>query len=203
MSYYEEIVAEFLCSSRQRFVSPGYNLDLGGVGPHGKGRNWWIDVLAVDFQDETIYLCEATFARQPTYMLRRLSAWAAVWTELCNALYHTTSAPKTWRVIPWISLQQSCRAGSRTASRRLKICLLSTGGPLSKKSFRGSGLSSHELRLPKSERARPILGTTARALPTTSANCSGRDRIYPRERARPVPFFFSDCGFRRSSYGLH
>ena len=74
MSHYEKIIGEYLCYEQTRFVSPGFGLNLGGVGPHGKGRNWWIDVLAVDFKDETIYLCEATFAQKPKYMLQRLRA---------------------------------------------------------------------------------------------------------------------------------
>jgi hypothetical protein len=102
VSQYEEIVAEYLCFERTRFVSPGFNLDLGGAGPLGKGRNWWIDVLAVDFRNETIYLCEATFAQQPNYMFRRLRAWAALWSEIRENLFHVTSAPSSWNVIPWI-----------------------------------------------------------------------------------------------------
>jgi hypothetical protein len=102
MSHYEEIVAEYLCFGRTRFVSPGFSLDLGGVGPHGKGRNWWIDVLAVDFKEQTIYLCEATFARHPTYMFARLRAWTAVWPEICENLFRVTHAPHSWTVKPWI-----------------------------------------------------------------------------------------------------
>ena len=67
-----------------------------------KGRNWWIDVLAVDFKDETIYLCEATIAQKPKYMLQRLRAWTAHWQEICKTLFRLTQAPDTWRVKPWI-----------------------------------------------------------------------------------------------------
>jgi hypothetical protein len=95
MSYYEEIVAEYLCSERTRFVSPGFNLDLGGAGPFGKGRNWWIDVLAIDFKDKTVYLCEATFAKQPNYMFHRLRTWAALWSEIRVNLFHVTQAPRS------------------------------------------------------------------------------------------------------------
>ena len=102
VSHYEEIVAEYLYFERTRFVSPGFNLDLGGAGPHGKGRNWWIDVLAVDFGDEAVYLCEATFAQQPNYMFHRLNAWAALWPEIRENLFRVTHAPSHWNVIPWI-----------------------------------------------------------------------------------------------------
>ena len=30
-------------------------IDLGGEGPHAKGRSWYVDVLAADFQTRTIY----------------------------------------------------------------------------------------------------------------------------------------------------
>ena len=115
MSYYEEIVAEYLCSDRTRFVSPSFNLDLGGAGPFGKGRNWWIDVLAINFRNETLYLCEATFAQQPNHMFRRLKAWAALWSEIRENLFHVTHAPSSWNVVPWIfapaSLESKIKQG--------------------------------------------------------------------------------------------
>ena len=126
MSYYEEIVAEYLCFERTRFVSPGFNLDLGGAGPLGKGRNWWIDVLAVDFKDEAIYLCEATFAQQPNYMFRRLRTWAALWLEIRENLFHVTHAPSSWDVIPWIfapsNLESKIKQGIETIPDRPFDC---------------------------------------------------------------------------------
>jgi hypothetical protein len=122
MSYYEEIVAEYLCSERTRFVSPSFNLDLGGAGPFGKGRNWWIDILAVDFEDQAVYLCEATFAQQPNYMFRRLKAWAALWSEIRENLFLVTHAPISWNVIPWVfapaNLESKIRQGIEAIPNR-------------------------------------------------------------------------------------
>jgi hypothetical protein len=128
MSHYEEIVAEYLCFGRTRFVSPGFSLDLGGVGPQGKGRNWWIDVLAVDFKEQTIYLCEATFARNPTYMFARLRAWTVVWPEICENLFRITHAPHSWTVKPWIFTPYDLKLRIEPICEAVSVLLIGNSG---------------------------------------------------------------------------
>jgi len=110
LSYYEEIVAEYLCAKRTRFVSPNYCLDIGDAGPHGKDRSWWIDVLAVDFDERAIFLCEATFAQKPVYMFRRLRRWASIWPEIELCARRLTGAPDHWRVEPWVFMPKDLKA---------------------------------------------------------------------------------------------
>ena len=102
MPYYEEIVAEYLCSNRKMFVSPTFNLDLNEGGPLVKDKNWWIDVLAVDFGTKTIFLCEVSYSKTLYALARRLKLWASEWENMRAALTARTGIDADWKMQPWV-----------------------------------------------------------------------------------------------------
>jgi hypothetical protein len=95
MGYYQEIVAEHLKSSRTIFVNPEALIDLGN---QAKGRHWWVDVLAADFNKRTIFLCAKTLSA----LIKRLKCWSDKWDEFEAAVFAATHAPREWRVVPWV-----------------------------------------------------------------------------------------------------
>jgi hypothetical protein len=81
MHYYQDIVGDYLRMERTRFISPEYLLDLGHGGPHSKGC-WWVDVLAVDFKEQTIFLCEVSYSKTLAALVRRLQQWSNQWDAI-------------------------------------------------------------------------------------------------------------------------
>jgi hypothetical protein len=102
VDYYQGIVADFVSSDRSRFVTLEFLLDLGNAGSLIKGRYWYIDVLAVDFRIETVFLCEVSYSKSLTSLIRRLKQWSEHWGELCPALRAQTNVPEDWQVQPWV-----------------------------------------------------------------------------------------------------
>ena len=108
MPYYQDIVGDYLRAERTRFISPEYLLDLGHGGPLSKGC-WWIDVLAVDFKEKAIFLCEVSYSKTLTALVRRLRQWSDQWDAICPTLFEHTHVPNNWQITPWVFIPRDYR----------------------------------------------------------------------------------------------
>lgn len=103
MDYYQGVVSEYLRANRATFINPEFCLQLHGAqkAPE-KGSFWYVDLLAVNFSERTVYLCEVTYSNSLAALLKRLGAWGANWDKIVVALARDTDVPSEWAVRPWI-----------------------------------------------------------------------------------------------------
>lgn len=93
MDYYQGVVQEYLTADRRIFVSPEYWFALD-EGPHGlKGRNWFIDILAIDLSRNTVTLCEVTFSKTAAALMKRLREWSQHWPEVRERIAYVSGLP--------------------------------------------------------------------------------------------------------------
>ena len=51
---------------------------------------------------KTVYLCEATFAKQPRALIQGLRSWKDRWHIINDTLKEDPGIDKEWPVVPWI-----------------------------------------------------------------------------------------------------
>jgi hypothetical protein len=110
VDYFQGVVTDFLRADRAVFVNPECLLQLDvGDTPH-KGRHWYCDAVAVNFRESTIYLCEVTYSKTLSALVKRLSAWDTYWSELGAAMARDCSIPASWAIQPWLFIPQALQA---------------------------------------------------------------------------------------------
>ena len=102
MDYFQGVVAEFLRANRSTFINTECLLQLQPGDAPAKGEHWYCDVVSVNFQEETVYLCEVTYSKTMHSLLARLAAWSKVWSRLTEAIVRDCHVPPGWRVQPWV-----------------------------------------------------------------------------------------------------
>lgn len=108
MDYFQGVVTEYLRADRATFVNPEYFIPLVENDRSPRRRtSWYVDLVAASFEDQTIYLCEVTYARNLSALLARLSDWAANWPALVKAIHRDSHVPTAWKVRPWIFVPES------------------------------------------------------------------------------------------------
>ena len=75
MDYFQSIVIEYLRAKRCVFVNTEYLVNLDAGDKQYTGRHWYCDVLAVNFEESTLYLCEVTYSSTMQGLILRLKAW--------------------------------------------------------------------------------------------------------------------------------
>ena len=63
VSYYQDIVTEYLRADRAMFVNAEYLIQLDQTDVTSKGTTWYCDVVAVSFREKKVYLCEVTYLK--------------------------------------------------------------------------------------------------------------------------------------------
>jgi hypothetical protein len=101
MDFYQGVVTEYLRANRATFINPEFLLQLD-AGSAVKGRSWYVDALAVNLKEQRVYLCEVTFAKGLSRLLKRLSEWAAHWPSIPDALYRDAGISREWSIRPWV-----------------------------------------------------------------------------------------------------
>jgi hypothetical protein len=91
MDYFQGVVADYLSADRTVFVNPERRIQLHSNGPLRKGEHWYCDILAVNFRDSTVYLCEVTLSRTVAALLKRLREWNANWPAVRAAVARDNS----------------------------------------------------------------------------------------------------------------
>lgn len=103
MDYFENVVIDYLRADRALFVNTQCCIQLNdGDNPDTSGPHWYSDAVAVDFRNESIFLCEITFSKSLDSLLKRISGWNTNWSGLCRALVRDSHLPDNWPVRPWV-----------------------------------------------------------------------------------------------------
>jgi hypothetical protein len=102
VDYFQGVVADYLGADPAVFVQPEACIRLHPDRALKKGEHWYCDILAVNFREQTVYLCEVTLSRTLTALLKRLREWDERWTGVCAALSHDNRIPDGWNVLPWV-----------------------------------------------------------------------------------------------------
>jgi hypothetical protein len=77
--------------------------------PDTSGPHWYCDAVAVDFRESAIFLCEISYSKSLSALLKRLEGWNANWNLLRAALVRDCSVPREWSVRPWVFIPDGCR----------------------------------------------------------------------------------------------
>lgn len=101
MSHYQEPVRDFLHAKRSVFVSPECKIQLNSE-KQDKGTYWYCDVIAIDLETRTVYLCEVTYSKTLAALLSRLTAWDVNWSQIKSALVRDCCIDASWDVAPWV-----------------------------------------------------------------------------------------------------
>ena len=99
MDYFWD-VTEYLVADRGAFVNSELLIQLDLDEPK-KGRHWYCDAAAVNFREQSLYLCEVTYSKSMSGLAKRLLAWDANWLDVRKALARDCGIPETWIVQPW------------------------------------------------------------------------------------------------------
>jgi len=100
MDYFQGVVTEYLVADRAAFVNGELLIQLDLDEPR-KGRHWYCDAAAVNFREQSLYLCEVTYSKSMSGLAKRLLAWDANWLDVRKALARDCGIPETWTVQPW------------------------------------------------------------------------------------------------------
>lgn len=109
MPYYEEVVADYL-QSGHRFIRREYLIDLDKTPQPAKGRSWYVDVLALDFRQRTVWLCEVSYAKSLYALSKRLKQWSDNWDAIQRTLFAEIELTSDWRVCPWAFTPENLKA---------------------------------------------------------------------------------------------
>jgi hypothetical protein len=108
MDYFQGVVAEYLRADRAMFVNPEHLIQLiAGQKMPTKGTSWIIDLLAVNFREQAVYLCEVTYSRTQAALIKRLLELAGNWQAVCEALRRDTHVPEGWPIRTWAFVPES------------------------------------------------------------------------------------------------
>jgi hypothetical protein len=90
-----------LWADRGCFVNPEFWIRGNLEHPHEK-PHWFVDVLAIDMRERSVYLCEVTYTKQPRALARRLHSWKAHWDLINSTLKKDACVDKEWPLVPWV-----------------------------------------------------------------------------------------------------
>ena len=121
MDYFQGVVTEFLRANRSTFVNTEFCVQLDAGKEPLKGRHWYCDAVAANFEYKTIYLCEVTYSKTLHALISRLQLWNKCWPELCEAIIRDCHAPKDWNVQPWLFIPNSGRTKAKEKLSLLKL----------------------------------------------------------------------------------
>jgi hypothetical protein len=79
-----------------------------GANPDTSGLHWYCDAVAVDFREPAVHLCEISYSKSLSALLKRLDGWNANWTLLRAALIRDCAVPPEWPVRPWVFVPREC-----------------------------------------------------------------------------------------------
>ena len=113
MDYFQGVVAEYLRANRATFVNPEFLLQLDEIQKMPtKGTSWYVDLLAVNFRKQAVYLCEVTYSTTLEALMGRLAGWSTHWPQVLAALHRDAALPQDWPVQPWIVIPDLKRCGN-------------------------------------------------------------------------------------------
>ena len=103
MNYYEIVVIDYLRADRSIFVNTECCIQLNpGENPDVSGPHWYCDAVACDFESQSVFLCEISYAERLTALRDRLTNWHDNWPSVCRSLQRDSYLPSEWLVRPWL-----------------------------------------------------------------------------------------------------
>ncbi len=103
MDFYQGVVIEYIRADRAIFVNTEFCLQINAAdNPDQSGPHWYVDAVATDFRNKSIFLCEISFAVNLDSLIKRLQGWHAHWQAIRNALARDAHLPPDWPVRPWL-----------------------------------------------------------------------------------------------------
>lgn len=94
---------DYLRVDRAVFVNPECCIQIeDGPEPEHGGTHWFSDAVAIDLRNETVFLCEVSFAKGLWKLIQRLRGWGQHWAEVKAALARDCRVPAHWPVRPWL-----------------------------------------------------------------------------------------------------
>jgi hypothetical protein len=110
VDYFQGVVTDYLRADRAVFVNTECCIQLNpGANPDASGPHWYCDAVAVDFRESTIFLCETSYSKSLSALLKRLEGWNVNWQLLRAALVRDCFVPGEWPVRPWVFIPAGCR----------------------------------------------------------------------------------------------
>ena len=110
MDYYQGVVTEYLRADRAIFVNTECCIQLNpSSNPDCTGPHWFCDAVAVNLRDKEVFLCEITYSKTLSALVKRLSSWAATWGPLRSALSRDCGVNHEWPVRPWLFVPNDLR----------------------------------------------------------------------------------------------
>jgi len=126
VDYFQGVVTEYLRADRSVFVNPECCIQLKkSDSPKKGGMLWYCDIVAVDFRQSAVFLCEVSYSKSLSALLKRLDEWNAHWPGVCAALARDCSLPK-WPVRPWVFVPEALHAQLES---KLETLLQKQSGP--------------------------------------------------------------------------
>lgn len=107
MDYYQGVVADYLRADRSLFLNSECCIQLNpGDNPDTTGPHWFCDILACDLRQKQAFLCEITFSRSMSALLKRLKDWHSNWQLVQVALRRDCGLPADWPARPWLFIPE-------------------------------------------------------------------------------------------------
>jgi hypothetical protein len=101
MGYFQDVVSEYLRANRATFINTECCIQLNAGSPDS-GHHWYCDAVAINLQQQTVHLCEITYAKKPSALTTRLRAWSSHWDGILTALERDCGIQPAWSVKPWV-----------------------------------------------------------------------------------------------------
>jgi len=103
MDFYQGVVVDYLRADRAIFVNTECCIQINPApNPDTSGPHWYCDVVACDFRNQTIFLCEISYSETLAALVKRLKEWHANWLDVCSALKRDCHLPGSWPVRTWL-----------------------------------------------------------------------------------------------------
>jgi hypothetical protein len=102
VDYYQGQVVEYLRSDRAIFVNTECCIQLYEAANPKAREHWYCDAVACDFRNRTAFLCEVSYSKQLSSLIKRLRGWHQHWDLVCGALRRDCCIPTDWTARPWL-----------------------------------------------------------------------------------------------------
>jgi hypothetical protein len=103
MDFYQGVVLDYLRADRAIFVNTECCIQLNEESnPDKSGPHWYCDAVAVDNRHSTVFLCEISYAKNLSALIKRLREWSENWQGVIAALERDSKIPVGWTVRPWL-----------------------------------------------------------------------------------------------------
>lgn len=127
MDYFQGVFTEYLRTDRSVFVNLECCIQLKKAdSPTNGGLHWYCDIVAVDFRQPAVLLCEVSYSKSLSALMKRLDEWNKNWPGLCAALARDCSLPAKWPVRQWLFVPEALRPRPEA---RLDSLLQKQSGP--------------------------------------------------------------------------